>query len=51
MMDDVEEIAKLAQKKNIGCHVDACLGGFVIAFQKENLPKFDFSVPGIYPIL
>jgi sphinganine-1-phosphate aldolase len=30
--DPVEEIAKLAHKNKIGCHVDACLGGFVIAF-------------------
>ena len=45
--DPVEEIAALAQRKNIGCHVDACLGGFIIAFRKDKLPKFDFSVEGI----
>jgi len=31
-MDPVGEISELARKYNIGCHVDACLGGFIIAF-------------------
>ena len=50
IMDPVEEIAALAKKKRIGCHVDACLGGFIIAFIKEKLPKFDFTVDGITSI-
>lgn len=35
VMDPIEEIAKLAKKYNLGCHVDACLGGFLIPFMKK----------------
>ena len=34
----------------IPLHVDACLGGFVIAFMDQAgfpLPPFDFRVPGV----
>lgn len=51
--DPIEELAVIAQKKKIGLHVDACLGGFIIAFAKENgyqLPKFDFTVEGVTSI-
>jgi sphinganine-1-phosphate aldolase len=41
------ELGKLAKSKKVGLHVDACLGGFVIAFAKDKLPPFDFSVEGI----
>lgn len=40
-------------KYNIPVHIDACLGGFVIAFMKEAgypLAPFDFSVPGVTSI-
>lgn len=53
VMDPIEEIAKLAKKYNLGCHVDACLGGFLIPFMKKagfSLPPFDFSVDGVTSI-
>ena len=34
-------------------HVDACLGGFVVAFMAQSgleLPPFDFAVPGVMSI-
>ena len=50
MIDPVEEIAALGRKYDIPVHVDACLGGFVIAFMEEagyRLPPFDFRVEGV----
>ena len=32
VLDDIESISELALKKNTNCHVDACLGGLVVAF-------------------
>lgn len=49
-MDDIEAIAKLGVKHNIPVHVDACLGGFLIAFMRRAgypLPPFDFSLAGV----
>ncbi|PFX17489.1 Sphingosine-1-phosphate lyase 1 [Stylophora pistillata] len=53
VIDPIEEIAKLAKKYNLGCHVDACLGGFLIPFMKKagfSVPPFDFSVDGVTSI-
>jgi sphinganine-1-phosphate aldolase len=50
IIDPIEEIAALAHRKKIGCHVDCCLGGFVVAFLKDKLPKFDFNVLGVTAI-
>jgi sphinganine-1-phosphate aldolase len=53
-MDPVEEIAALAKNKGVPLHVDACLGGFLIAFMKDaGYPlreKFDFSLDGVTSI-
>jgi sphinganine-1-phosphate aldolase len=49
-IDDIVSIAKLGQDYGIPVHVDACLGGFLVAFMKEAgfpLKPFDFSVPGV----
>ena len=51
--DPIEEIAALALKNKVGFHVDACLGGFLTLFAKENkvnIPKFDFTVKGVTSI-
>jgi len=50
MVDPIEEIAALAQSKNLWLHVDACLGGLMLPFLKRlgyDLPAYDFSVPGV----
>ncbi|XP_044879907.1 sphingosine-1-phosphate lyase 1 isoform X2 [Mauremys mutica] len=54
VMDPIEEVAKLALKYRIPFHVDACLGGFLIAFmEKAGFPlqrPFDFRVEGVTSI-
>ncbi|MGI6447721.1 MAG: tyrosine decarboxylase MfnA [Methanobrevibacter boviskoreani] len=50
LIDNVEEIAKIAKKHNIYLHVDAAFGGFVIPFLREegyDFPKFDFSLDAV----
>jgi glutamate/tyrosine decarboxylase-like PLP-dependent enzyme len=46
IMDDIESLSKLAVEFDIGLHVDACLGGFVLPFS-DNVPPFDFLCPGV----
>ncbi|MFC2086519.1 pyridoxal phosphate-dependent decarboxylase family protein, partial [Bacteroidota bacterium] len=53
VIDPIEEIGKLAIKKNILLHVDACMGGFVLPFMNElgyPTPDFDFRIPGVTSI-
>jgi sphinganine-1-phosphate aldolase len=50
LVDPVAEIAALAKKRGIGCHVDACLGGFVLPWARQlgaPVQPFDFAVPGV----
>lgn len=49
-VDPIEEIAALAKARGILCHVDACVGGFMLPFVRElgyPVPAFDLSVPGV----
>ena len=51
--DPIEEIARLAQSRGVGLHVDCCLGGFLVAFmEKAGYPMepFDFQVKGVTSI-
>jgi len=51
MIDDVAAIAALAKERGIGCHVDGCLGGFILPWLQRgkilDIPEFDFRVPGV----
>ncbi len=50
VIDPVEQIATLAKTKNLLCHVDACIGGFILPFIKDlgyPVPAFDFAVEGV----
>jgi glutamate/tyrosine decarboxylase-like PLP-dependent enzyme len=50
LIDPVEELAALAAENNTFCHVDACVGGFILPFLEKTgvpLPAFDFRVPGV----
>jgi len=56
-MDPIEEISILARSTDVPCHVDACLGGFLLAFAPETAlkfgpgrgdwPSFDFRLAGV----
>jgi glutamate/tyrosine decarboxylase-like PLP-dependent enzyme len=53
VMDDVEELAGIAAAAGTGCHVDACIGSFVLPFLERlghEVPPFDFRVPGVTSI-
>ena len=53
VVDPITELGALAKEYDIGLHVDACLGGFMLPFVRKlgyNIPDFDFSVPGVTSI-
>ncbi len=53
VIDPIEELAQLAREHDVLMHVDACVGGFVLPFMRENgvaLPPFDFSLEGVTSI-
>ena len=48
--DPIQALSELACKRDVGLHVDCCLGGFVLPFMKElgyDVPPFDFTLPGV----
>jgi sphinganine-1-phosphate aldolase len=50
VIDPIPELAKLAQARGVGLHVDACLGGFVLPFAERlgyPVPPFDFRLAGV----
>ncbi|WP_030169267.1 pyridoxal phosphate-dependent decarboxylase family protein [Spirillospora albida] len=53
VMDPVEEIAALAASAGVLCHVDACVGGWILPWLRDAgrpVPPFDLSVPGVTSI-
>lgn len=53
IMDDVVAIGAIGAQRNIGVHVDCCLGGFIVPFMEEAgypVPPFDFRVKGVTSI-
>jgi glutamate/tyrosine decarboxylase-like PLP-dependent enzyme len=53
IMDPVTELAALAAAHGVACHVDACIGGFVLPFLERlghEVPPWDFRVPGVTEI-
>jgi len=53
VIDPIAELAALALEKGVGCHVDSCLGGFLLPFIRKlghPVPDFDFRVPGVTSI-
>jgi glutamate/tyrosine decarboxylase-like PLP-dependent enzyme len=50
VIDPIEALGALAQKRGIWLHVDACVGGYLAPFAKmigRDIPAFDFSVSGV----
>jgi glutamate/tyrosine decarboxylase-like PLP-dependent enzyme len=53
VIDPVEEIAAAAKAAGVGCHVDACIGAFVLPFLERldhHIPPWDFRVDGVTEI-
>ncbi|MGC5246291.1 pyridoxal phosphate-dependent decarboxylase family protein [Gordonia sp. DT219] len=54
LLDPVAEVAPAAAARGIACHVDACIGGWVLPFwasdephRAKPLPDWDFRVAGV----
>jgi sphinganine-1-phosphate aldolase len=50
VIDPVEELSEMARRRRLGCHVDCCLGGFVLPWAERlgyRVPPFDFRLPGV----
>lgn len=50
VIDDIPALASVAQEAGTLCHVDACLGGFLLPFWErlgEDVPPWDFRVDGV----
>ncbi len=53
VVDDIPAIAQLAATVGANCHVDACMGGFVLPFAERlgrDVPPWDFRVEGVHSI-
>lgn len=50
VIDPIAEIAALAAERGLLCHVDGCIGGFLLPYFERlgaKLAPFDFRVPGV----
>ena len=47
VLDPVGEVAALAAAAGVPCHVDACIGGWILPFLDDVPEAFDLSVPGV----
>lgn len=53
VVDEIEQVGRLAAKNGIAMHVDACLGGYVLPFARDAgfaRPGFHFGMEGITSI-
>ncbi|MEO3856065.1 aspartate aminotransferase family protein [Acrocarpospora sp. B8E8] len=53
VIDPTGEIAARAAARGVPCHVDACVGGWLLPWLREagaDVPPFDLSVPGVTSI-
>lgn len=53
VVDPVAEIAAAALARDVRCHVDACLGGWLLPYLRRGdpeLPAHSFAVPGVTSI-
>jgi len=53
-IDPIAELSEVALEKEVGLHVDGCLGGWILPWGQElgypNIPIFDFRLPGVTSI-
>jgi glutamate/tyrosine decarboxylase-like PLP-dependent enzyme len=53
VVDPIDDLARIAAEHSLLCHVDACVGGFMLPFVRKlgyPVPWFDFRVPGVTSI-
>lgn len=53
VFDSISRLGEIAASKDVWFHVDACLGGFLAPFARDEgfvIPDFDFRVPGVTSI-
>jgi sphinganine-1-phosphate aldolase len=53
VVDPIEELGALAQRRGLPLHVDACVGGFILPWLEKlgrSVPRWDFRVPGVTSI-
>jgi glutamate/tyrosine decarboxylase-like PLP-dependent enzyme len=53
VVDPVREIAAIASERGVLCHVDGCIGGFMLQYFRrlgDAVPDFDLGVPGVTSI-
>jgi len=53
VVDPIPAIAEVAAGVDANCHVDACMGGFVLPFAERlgrDIPPWDFRVEGVHSI-
>lgn len=46
VIDPIAEISAAASARGIDCHVDACIGGWILPFW-EGVPDWDLRLPGV----
>ncbi len=53
-IDPIAALSEVAVEKEVGLHVDGCLGGWILPWGQElgypNIPVFDFRLPGVTSI-
>jgi sphinganine-1-phosphate aldolase len=50
VIDPIESLGTLAERRGLWLHVDACVGGILAPFVRDlghRVPAFDFAVPGV----
>jgi glutamate/tyrosine decarboxylase-like PLP-dependent enzyme len=53
VIDPITQIATDAQARGVRCHVDACIGGWLLPYLRRDdpeIPAFSFLVPGVTSI-
>lgn len=53
VIDPIADIGRLAERKGLWFHVDACVGGYLAPFVRmigRNIPEFDFRVSAVTSI-
>lgn len=50
LIDPLDQLSDIALRRDIGLHVDGCLGGFILPWIERlgyKVPVFDFRLPGV----